>query len=198
MTQPRVPSETVPAGTLTLRGAPLFLAPLAVNAAVLAPTVATVLRDGASSGVAVILSPDGWAVTSAAAIGAAEVVRIRLSDGREPWASVLRRSPHGGVVLLGIAAERLSALPLRPTPPEAGEALFALAPAGSKGGGGATIAPWADTADPSGTRSGALIDAWANGLALLGAGPPHATAGPIPLAEVLARLDVHLVTPPPQ
>jgi hypothetical protein len=200
VSQPRVPSEAVPAGTLTLRGAPIFLAPLAIHAGDLAPTVASVLRDGAASGVAVILSPDGWAITGAAAVGAADVVRVRLSDGRSPWARVLRRGPDGAVVLLGITAERLSALPLRPTPPEAGEALFSLAPTLSKGGGGATIALWSgvEALNGSGATAGALVDAWANGVALLGTGPHGAPAGPMPLTEALARLNVHLITPPPQ
>lgn len=200
VSQPHAPAEAMPPGTLTLRGAPIFLAPLAVHAGDLAPTVASVLRDGTATGVAVILSPEGWAVTSTAAVGAADVVRVRLADGRTPWARVLRREPGGAVALLGITAERLSALPLRPTPPEVGEALFSLAPASAKGGGGAAISPWPRMAaiHGSGTMAGVLVDAWANGVALLGTRPHGAPAGPMLLTEALARLDVYLVTPPPR
>jgi len=172
------------------------------------------LTDGAAAtGVAVLLSSDGWALTATAAVANADVVRVRLSDGRTPWARVLRRVPTLGVALLGVAAGRLDALPVRPTSVRAGEAVFSVLPSGAPGapgapgGGGVGIREHTVTdsrptavalmqapAVPPGTP---IVDAWANGAALTVAALGHERRPLVPLSAALEALGARVRTPPP-
>jgi len=63
-------------------------------------------------GTGFILSPDGYIITNHHVVGDADVVRVKLADGREFKAKKVASDPQTEIALIKIDAENLPALPL--------------------------------------------------------------------------------------
>lgn len=85
--------------------------------------VAVFAGDGHGSGV--VISADGYILTNHHVAGASGQVRIRWADGTDAVGEVLRGDRRRDIALVKVAPKAV-ALPIRPTPAEVGEAVFAI------------------------------------------------------------------------
>ena len=86
---------------------------------------------GGVSGSAVLVSPDGYALTAAHVVAGASDVQVHMNRGIELEAQVLRTQPSHDVALLKIPGAGWSCLEARAEPPPLGLEVYAL---GSPGG----------------------------------------------------------------
>jgi hypothetical protein len=215
------PQPMTPGGGvgLTVTGPPLFLEPMAVNVETIRDATVTVLApDRHGSGF--FVSRDGWMLTGAHVVAGRDVVRVRLADGREPWARVERRHAGRDVALLRVSGQGFAALPLRPTVAGVSETVYAVSTpvhqtlgqtvsrgivsAYRSGGPWGLDAYQATAPVHAGASGGPLVDAWGNVVAVTAAAVAHPVGGPpvpglgffIPVHDALASLGVRVITSP--
>jgi S1-C subfamily serine protease len=92
---------------------------------VIASTV--MVESGNSVGAGTIISPDGFVLTAAHVLQTGESIKLQLPDGKKYPAKEIRRSEHRDVALLYVAdLKDQSCMPLRKTPAETGESIYAI------------------------------------------------------------------------
>lgn len=92
---------------------------------VIASTV--MVESGSSVGAGTIISPDGFVLTAAHVLQTGEGITLQLPDGKKYPAKEIRRSEHRDVALLYAAdLKDQSCMPLRKTPAETGESIYAI------------------------------------------------------------------------
>jgi hypothetical protein len=221
--RPPQPPMMVPGGGgvgLTVTGPPLFLEPMAVNVEAIRDATVTVLApDRHGSGF--FISRDGWMLTGAHVVAGRDVFRVRLADGREPWARVERRHAARDVALLRVSGQGFPALPLRPTVASVSETVYAISTpvhqtlgqtvsrgiisAYQPGGPWGLDAYQATAPVHAGASGGPLVDSWGNVVAVTSAAVAHPGGGPpvpglgffIPVHDALASLGIRVITPSP-
>jgi len=205
------------AGLLTLTGPPFFVRPFAVNADRIRAATVTVLGMG-NHGSGFFLTDDGWLLTANHVVADSDVVRVRLLDGRDLWARVVRRHPLRDVALLRVAAHGLDALPIRPTRADVSETTYAIGTPLDRALGQTVsqgiISAWrpdskdgldvyqATTPVHGGNSGGPLVDAWGNVVAITvstmtsGAGASFGSSVSffIPIHDALRHLGIEVLT----
>ncbi len=168
-------------GTLTLTGPPLYTRPFSANAdRIRAATITIMGMTGHGSGF--FVTRDGWALTNNHVVTDNEVLRVRLVDGRELWARVVRRHPGRDVALLKVVGQGLEALPIRPTLAQVSETTYAIGTPMNRALGQTVsqgiISAWRPRARRGldvyqatapvhgGNSGGPLVDAWGNVVAI--------------------------------
>ncbi|MDB5445592.1 MAG: hypothetical protein JWQ97_909, partial [Phenylobacterium sp.] len=84
------------------------------------------IRVGDGFGSGVLISPDGYILTNHHVAGASGHVRVRWADGSETVAEVVRSDRARDVALLKVDAVKGAPLPIRATPVELGETVYAI------------------------------------------------------------------------
>lgn len=205
--------------SLTIPGPPLYTEPFALNVeAIRAATVTILGMSGHGSGF--FLSRDGWLLTSQHVVDGADVFRVRLVDGREPWARVERRNPRRDVALLKVNGQGFSALPIRPTLAQVSETTYAVGTPSRRTLGQTVsqgiISAWrpagpdglpvyqATTPIHGGNSGGPLVDAWGNvigvAVSMISDRPGALGVGLgffIPIHDALTHLGVRVVPAAP-
>lgn len=205
-------------GLLTLTGPPLHTRPFSANAdRIRAATITILGMTGHGSGF--FVTHDGWALTNNHVVTDNDVLRVRLVDGRELWARVVRRHPLRDVALLRVAGQGLEALPIRPTLAQVSETTYAIGTPMDRALGQTVsqgiISAWrpgasrgldvyqATTPVHRGNSGGPLVDAWGNVVAITVSGLTHGRTALgsslsffIPVHDALRHLGLTIVATP--